>query len=365
MTAKSAMKPSPTKRKHAKDKIRRAGKQEDSVNTQTNEDPNNDDGTQIERRTKERSKLNRKGNKEGHPDAQLLRHFCLDTMKTGVAKLSKEFNETRAASLKQSIARTAFDKNMDKNRYKDVVCGDEGRVVLTWPPGHANDYIHANWVPVKGEKKYICTQGPTEKTVEDFWRLVWQENIKAIIMLCGVMEMGKKKCEQYWPAKQDDTMISGALTIKNMKVSEAEKVLVSTFLEITHEGKTHKVEHIIWNGWPDRGVPDNHLGCLRLIRKISPMSPVIVHCSAGIGRTGTIVGLDMCLHNLASSEKVVMADIVKELRVYRHGSVQTDVQYIYMHRVLFALAENHKAVTKEDIRSFITEYDAFIKAKGG
>uniref|UniRef100_A0A1I7YKE7 Protein-tyrosine phosphatase n=1 Tax=Steinernema glaseri TaxID=37863 RepID=A0A1I7YKE7_9BILA len=234
-----------------------------------------------------------------------------------------------------------------------------------WPPGHPNDYIHANWVPVHGEKRYICTQGPTEKTVEDFWRLVWQEKCRGIVMLCGVMELGKKKCEQYWPSQQGEQLTSGQLTIKNTKVHELEKMLVSSSLELSFQGQTHRVEHIIWNGWPDRGVPENHLACLRLVRKMAPLAPVVVHCSAGIGRTGTIVGLDMFQTNLYNGEKLSLADVVKELRVHRHGSVQTDVQFIYMHRVIFGLADNKKVVKEAEIAAFLAEYDAFIKSKGG
>ncbi|KAK0424527.1 hypothetical protein QR680_008712 [Steinernema hermaphroditum] len=366
MTSKSlVMKPQSRRKSNQKDKPGKGTMKEDELN---------DDGTQMERnlpRGKERkgdSKVRiskRPSTGLGGADKAQLREFCLEATKTGVAKLVKDFNETRAASLKTPISRTAFDHNMDKNRYKDVVCGDEGRVVLTWPPGHPNDYIHANWVPVHGEKRYICTQGPTEKTVEDFWRLVWQEKCKSIVMLCGVMEMGKKKCEQYWPAKEGEQMTSGLLTIRNVKVHDPEKMLTSSNLELSWQGQTHRVDHILWNGWPDRGVPDNHLACLRLVRKVAPLAPVIVHCSAGIGRTGTIVGLDMCQVSLQNGEPVNMADIVKELRVHRHGSVQTDVQYIYMHRVIFSLAENKKAIQESDIAQFITDYQAFIKSKGG
>ncbi|VDM29904.1 unnamed protein product [Toxocara canis] len=104
------------------------------------------------------------------------------------------------------LKKTAFDKNTDKNRYKDVYCTDDTRVVLSYPEG-GNDYIHANWVDI-GESKhrFICTQAPKANTVADFWRMVWQEKSKAIVMLCNIMECGKKKCEQYWPDKKDETV---------------------------------------------------------------------------------------------------------------------------------------------------------------
>ncbi|TKR75680.1 hypothetical protein L596_016935 [Steinernema carpocapsae] len=304
-----------------------------------------DDGTQMERRVPgTKTKMMKMKGLDGESAEaynRMMKMFLAETVETGVAKLAKEFNETRAASLKTQIPRTAFDANMDKNRYKDVICGEEGRVALHWPPGNSNDYVHANWVPVRGERKYICTQGPMEKTVEDFWRLVWQEKCKIIMMLCGVMETGKKKCEQYWPAKEGESITSGQLKLTNTKIVEHEKNMVYTSLEVCHQGEVLKVEHIHWNGWPDRGVPENHLASFRLMRKATTI-PILVHCSAGIGRTGTIVGLDICQKMLSAGERVNMHEIVKELRKTRHGSVQTDVQFLYMHRVMFAIAENRR-----------------------
>ncbi|EJW74576.1 hypothetical protein WUBG_14516 [Wuchereria bancrofti] len=106
----------------------------------------------------------------------------------------KEFKEIRESSIPPSqLVKTAFDKNPDKNRYRDVFCVDETRVVLNYPPKTTNDYIHANWVDVVSMKqRFICTQAPKENTVEDFWRMVWQESCRSIIMLCNIMECGKK-----------------------------------------------------------------------------------------------------------------------------------------------------------------------------
>ncbi|KAL6734802.1 hypothetical protein Aduo_005302 [Ancylostoma duodenale] len=132
-----------------------------------------------------------------------------DVLNIGVRGLIKEFITMRSQT--QPIGnkpKVAFDANPQKNRYKDVFCTDETRVVLSWPPGK-NDYIHANWVSGSDvPKKFICTQAPTKNTVEDFWRMIWQEQCKSIVMLCNIMECGKKKCEQYWPEMSKPTASS-------------------------------------------------------------------------------------------------------------------------------------------------------------
>jgi protein-tyrosine phosphatase len=336
---------------------------------------NDDDGTQIETGTtvaKKSAGTKRVKRKEAektqteHNALQTsLRQFALSTCETGIPQLVEEFTKIKQMGQANIPPKTAFDANPDKNRYKDVFCIDESRVVLTWPPGCTSDYIHANWVPIRGEKKFICTQGPIEKSVDDFWRLVWQEKTKAIVMLCGIFELGKKKCEQYWNEKAGEQMkVASGITIKTVEVSEAEKNLTISKLELSVEGQENLVVfHYLWKEWPDRGVPENFMACLRLLTKLKIFSPAVVHCSAGIGRTGTIVGLEVAMQILQAGERLVMADVVKELRQHRHGSVQTDVQYVYMHRVLIGLAENKKYVKREEIASFYESYETFVKGK--
>uniref|UniRef100_A0A7E4W4X2 Protein-tyrosine phosphatase n=1 Tax=Panagrellus redivivus TaxID=6233 RepID=A0A7E4W4X2_PANRE len=341
----------------------------------TQNDSVNDDGTQIEtlpmEKTTHSAVRSRMKRAERSTDAggdqydKQLAAFARETVKTGVQKLVKDFNEARAA-MPKNIPKTAFERNPDKNRYKDVLCIDETRVVLRWPETTTNDYIHANWVQVRGEKRYICTQGPTAKTVEDFWRMVVQEKAKGIVMLTEVMELGKKKCEQYWPRINGESLEYAYMTVKNVGVTEVERMILSTRLEITTvSGEKMTCEHILWSGWPDRSVPDNFLATLRLVRKIAPLTPCIVHCSAGIGRTGTIVGLDMAQRAMQAGEAVNMHDIVKELRKYRHGSVQTDIQFVFMHAVLLRLADNRKATTKDTVKPFFDQYNQFVQSRGG
>ncbi|KHN72487.1 Receptor-type tyrosine-protein phosphatase C [Toxocara canis] len=140
------------------------------------------------------------------------------------------------------------------------------------------------------------------------------------------------------------------LTVSHLEVSDGTDVLT--------------VEHIAWNNWPDRGVPENYLACFRLLARLKSFTHIIVHCSAGIGRTGTVVGLEMALQTFTAGEKLSMVDVVKELRRQRPGSVQTDVQYVYMHRCIIGLSENKKAVKREEMTSFMEQFDQLLKIRG-
>uniref|UniRef100_A0A0M3I258 Protein-tyrosine phosphatase n=2 Tax=Ascaris TaxID=6251 RepID=A0A0M3I258_ASCLU len=333
----------------------------------TNATITEEDGTQMERNDRTRRKRGGTIRKGDSPEMiEQMRAFCLATVRCGVQGLVKEFMDIKKSSPPPAqLKKTAFDKNTDKNRYKDVYCTDDTRVVLSYPPG-GNDYIHANWVDIREAKhRFICTQAPKPNTVADFWRMVWQEKSRAIVMLCNIMECGKKKCEQYWPANVDETQTYGTLTVKNVKVVQAEKMLTVSYLEVSDGSEVPLVvEHMAWNNWPDRGVPENYLACFRLLARLKSFTHIIVHCSAGIGRTGTVVGLEMALQIFTAGEKLSMVDVVKELRKQRPGSVQTDVQYVYMHRCIIGLSENKKAVKREEMTPFMEQFDQLLKIRG-
>uniref|UniRef100_A0A915D2L0 Tyrosine-protein phosphatase domain-containing protein n=1 Tax=Ditylenchus dipsaci TaxID=166011 RepID=A0A915D2L0_9BILA len=189
---------------------------------------------------------------------------------TGIDGLLKEFAELKAVSPKpEPPNRASFDKNVNKNRYKDIYCMEANRVMLNWPP----------------DDQIICTQGPMENTLVDFWRMIWQENCSSILMLCSVMETGKKKCEQYWPEKTQETINVANLMIKNLEVSLQGEVQV-TKLCVYGKGsdgtlKEHIVVHVQWTGWPDKSVPISAVGAIRAIVRTQNFSPLVVHCSAG------------------------------------------------------------------------------------
>ncbi|KHN77347.1 Tyrosine-protein phosphatase non-receptor type 9 [Toxocara canis] len=268
------------------------------------------------------------------------------------------------------INHVSFDRNKEKNRYKDIVCIEESRVRLTWPPDNSNDYIHANWVKKLGgmDKEIICTQAPMTSTIADFWRMVWQEKCIAVVMLCRVVENGRPKCVQYWPLKLNQTMSVCGLHIKNDGVEEIPNEIIYTRLILSGPNenggeRTQIVRHVLWNGWPDKGVPRSTTGALRLIIRTQTLSPVIVHCSAGVGRTGTIVALDACMRVLSSGRPLSVQQIVKDLRSCRYLACQTDLQYLYIHRAIIAYVESKKVCAPSEVDPFINAYEAMLRRK--
>jgi protein tyrosine phosphatase len=165
----------------------------------------------------------------------VMRRFATIIMAKGCDALLQEFNDLKISCPPESLKHSSFDKHADKNRYKDIICVEDTRVTLTWPLG-MHDYIHANWVTgviPDLQKQIICTQAPIPSTIVDFWRMVWQEKAYVILMLCCVMENGKKKCEQYWPEKPGERMDVAGLTIINDRVDVYKPDLQYTKIIIT------------------------------------------------------------------------------------------------------------------------------------
>uniref|UniRef100_A0AC34GBG0 Protein-tyrosine phosphatase n=1 Tax=Panagrolaimus sp. ES5 TaxID=591445 RepID=A0AC34GBG0_9BILA len=204
-------------------------------------------------------------------------------------------------------------------------------------------------------------------------------------MLCGIMENGKKKCEQYWPLKHGEKMSVAGLEIINKQTENIAPDCIYTHLLVIGHGsdggkREHFVNHLmwtgwpdrgvpststgilrLWTGWPDRGVPSTSTGILRLIVRTQSLQPVVVHCSAGIGRTGTIVALESCLRVLDSGLELSVYNIIKMLRSKRYNACQTDLQYCYLHRAVMAFIISKNVCQAGDIVQFVEDYEKLVK----
>jgi protein tyrosine phosphatase len=290
----------------------------------------------------------------------------------GIVGLREEFAELkRYVPPEMKIDQFTAHWDAGRNRYKDVPCQDKGRVVLKWP-GQQHDYVHANFVSTPiSDKRFICTQGPLDCTVNDFWHMIVQEETDSIIMLCNCKEKGMDKCAQYWPLEEKETGVYGDIEVTNVLVRaltpDETSVRMSVFsVKWSENGgkKEREVRHYQWIDWPDRGVPPCRLTAMVLLAYVrGTRKPIVVHCSAGIGRTGTIVAIEFILERLQSGLPCeAMDEILKELRNQRPYSIQTDLQYLFVHRVmLFYFFEKYKVGNTEETqgkyKKFVEEYD--------
>ncbi|KAB0343182.1 hypothetical protein FD754_020108 [Muntiacus muntjak] len=240
------------------------------------------------------------------------------------------------------------EENVKKNRYKDILPFDHSRVKLTLKtPSQDSDYINANFIKgVYGPKAYVATQGPLANTVIDFWRMIWEYNVVIIVMACREFEMGRKKCERYWPLYGEDP-----ITFAPFKIScEAEQARTDYFIRtllLEFQNESRRLYQFHYVNWPDHDVPssfDSILDMISLMRKYQEHEdvPICIHCSAGCGRTGAICAIDYTWNLLKAGkipEEFNVFNLIQEMRTQRHSAVQTKEQYELVHRAIAQLFE--------------------------
>jgi protein tyrosine phosphatase len=233
-----------------------------------------------------------------------------------------------------------------KNRYSNVLPTPKTRVHLSLLPGQRpnSDYINANYI--RGYQgtpsQYIATQGPMESTVEDFWRMVWDNNTDIIVMATNFTERGIDKCCRYWPAQ-------GSEGYGDLEVTLLHQTMTDTYSESTLSlrsalgGDVRTVRHYRLTCWPSQGVPKETktvTGFLREVKMADSRGPVVVHCSAGVGRTGVLLAIDIGLQGiLQGHSKLDVLRVVSTLRQDRTGCVQTRDQYRFIHQAVYDVAK--------------------------
>ncbi|XP_011845919.1 PREDICTED: tyrosine-protein phosphatase non-receptor type 7 isoform X2 [Mandrillus leucophaeus] len=226
-----------------------------------------------------------------------------------------------------------------KDRYKTILPNPQSRVCLGRAQSQEDgDYINANYI--RGydgkEKVYIATQGPMPNTVSDFWEMVWQEEVSLIVMLTQLRE-GKEKCVHYWPTEEETY---GPFQIRIQDMKECPEYTVRQ-LTIQYREECRSVKHILFSAWPDHQTPESAGPLLRLVAEVeeSPETaarpgPIVVHCSAGIGRTGCFIATRIGCQQLKARGEVDILGIVCQLRLDRGGMIQTAEQYQFLHHTL-------------------------------
>ncbi|XP_055002455.1 receptor-type tyrosine-protein phosphatase H [Sorex araneus] len=249
-------------------------------------------------------------------------------------------------------------ENQSKNRYRNVLPYDCARVPLKPLPGEpGSDYINASFIPgLKKAQEFIATQGPLPHTVGDFWRLVWEQQSHILVMLTNCMESGRVKCEHYWPL-DDKPCTHGHLQVTLEHEDVKENWTIRTLiLRHTQEQKKLEVWQFHYMTWPDHGVPhcpDPLLEFRNLFReqleRFSEGGLPVVHCSAGVGRTGTFIALDVLLRQLECEGCVGPFQYVKKMRGSRPLMVQTEAQYVFLHQCILRFLEQSSPIEDEGL----------------
>uniref|UniRef100_A0AAQ5YN60 protein-tyrosine-phosphatase n=1 Tax=Amphiprion ocellaris TaxID=80972 RepID=A0AAQ5YN60_AMPOC len=281
------------------------------------------------------------------PVEPIVADVLLDTYKRKLADEGRlflaEFQSIPRIFSRYTVKEAKKTCNVPKNRYVDILPYDYNRVQLSTGNGEAGcDYINASFIDgFKESKKYIAAQGPKDETVSDFWRMIWEQQASIIVMVTRCEEGNRVKCAQYWPTPDRETEIFEEFIVKLNSEDQCPDYTVRR-LSLTNKREKNserEVTHIQFMSWPDHGVPGEPHLLLKLRRRVNAFKnffsgPIVVHCSAGVGRTGTYIGIDAMMEGLEAENRVDIYGYVVRLRRQRCLMVQVEAQYILIHQAL-------------------------------
>ncbi|XP_071139563.1 receptor-type tyrosine-protein phosphatase mu-like isoform X14 [Mytilus edulis] len=275
--------------------------------------------------------------------------------------------------------------NKRKNRYKNIYAYDHSRVVLqpevidsedgsSYTTVDNSDYINASYFDgYQDPRAYIACQGPTDEMVDDFWRMVWQLRIQNIVMLTNLIELGQIKCKKYWP-DENKTERFGNIYVKfDYQETFADFILTNLIVTkidpentnaiddqtTTEDNARLQVKHLQFTSWPDRDVPKYVTTLVEFHSKVNSLrheGPLLVHCSAGVGRTGTFIGIDYLMDQADSEGRVNIYKCVEKMRIARPNMVQTPDQYVFLHQALAeALLTSESPVDEDEFENYYNQ----------
>ncbi|NXI16386.1 PTPRJ phosphatase, partial [Irena cyanogastra] len=293
---------------------------------------------------------------------------------------AEEYEELKSAGVHQPKFAAELPENRGKNRYNNVLPYDISRVKLSNQSSGTGDYINANYMPGYNSKKaFIAAQGPLPNTIEDFWQMIWEKSIYSIVMLTKCVEQARTKCEQYWPDKQPKSYGDIIVTMVS-EVVLPEWTIRDFTVEKSNTPESHTVRQFHFTSWPDHGVPEttdlliNFRHLVHEYNSQNPMdSPTLVHCSAGVGRTGTFIAIDRLIQQMEMENTVDVYGVVYDLRMHRPLMVQTEDQYVFLNQCVMDIIKSQRErktdliyqnVTAMAIYENFTPGPAFGKANG-
>ncbi|XP_015786402.1 tyrosine-protein phosphatase 10D [Tetranychus urticae] len=260
-------------------------------------------------------------------------------------RFSEEFELLKYVGRDKPCTAADLPVNRPKNRFTNILPYDHSRVkLLPTDDEEGSDYINSNYIPgYNSPREFIVTQGPLHSTRDDFWRMIWEQNSRAIVMLTRCIEKGREKCDRYWPS-EPQPVYYGDIQVTVLNESQYPDWSISEF-KVMRGDQSRIVRHFHFTTWPDFGVPEPPITLVKFVRsfreRVLPDSnkPIVVHCSAGVGRSGTFIALDRILQHIQKYDYVDIFGIVYEMRRERVWMVQNEQQYICIHQCLLTVLE--------------------------
>ncbi|XP_014844009.1 PREDICTED: receptor-type tyrosine-protein phosphatase S-like isoform X3 [Poecilia mexicana] len=292
------------------------------------------------------------------PISELAEHIELLKANDNL-RLSQEY-ESIDPSQQFTWEHSNLEVNKPKNRYANVIAYDHTRVVLAPIDGIlGSDYINANFIDgYRKQNAYIATQGPLAETFGDFWRMVWEQRTASVVMMTRLEEKSRIKCDQYWPSRGTETY--GMTQVTLLDTMELATFCVRTFsLHKSGSSERREVRQFQFTAWPDHGVPEYPTPFLNFLRRVKACNPpdagpIIVHCSAGVGRTGCFIVIDAMLERIRHERTVDIYGHVTLMRSQRNYMVQTEDQYSFIHESLLeAVACGNTEVAARSLYSYM------------
>ncbi|KAE8593922.1 hypothetical protein XENTR_v10019376 [Xenopus tropicalis] len=262
---------------------------------------------------------------------------------------AEEYQQLSNVGINQSKLAAELSENRSKNRFTNVLPYDHSRVRLNRiDADETSDYINANYMPgYNSSKEFIASQGPLPNTSADFWRMIWENQVSTIVMLTNCMENGRVKCEHYWPLDYTPCTYGDiTVTVTSEMILPDWTVRDFTLKHAKQQGNKH-ARHFHFTVWPDHGVPENTTTIVEfrnLVREYMDLKrssgPTVVHCSAGVGRTGTLIALDYLIQKMEKEQRIGIYSFVQKMRQNRPLMVQTESQYVFLNKCMLDLIQN-------------------------
>ncbi|XP_077171230.1 receptor-type tyrosine-protein phosphatase H [Paroedura picta] len=269
--------------------------------------------------------------------------YCSERFSDSAFGFAKEYQQLQDTGTGQPQTAAELPENREKNRYSNVLPYDSSRVKLHPSPADpGSDYINASYMPgYHGEKEYIAAQGPLPGTLHDFWRMIWEQRVTTLVMLTNCVEHGRVKCERYWPLDYTPCTYEDITVSVIVETILIDWTIRDFIIKRKDRCEIRLARHFHYTSWPDHGVPVVTSPILHFrdlvrghVEQHVEGGPILVHCSAGVGRTGTFIALDTLLSQAQKEGRVGVYSFVQRMRKNRPLMIQTESQYVFLHQCL-------------------------------